>query len=750
MSVKPRDSKNSQKAGKTVMEAEKDRVNAVVDMKTLKAEYLKLFESATKDKEKINELNELIKEKDADLASANTINTELDDLKKASVVKGNELDSLKIEMTSLTTKLKTYEEEIAKNATKIQSLETEKPNNAAIERQLKELILTKQALEDEVAKATRSEIEVKKLQTLNTNLTTELETLKNNNNDDDGAENGKPQRDPHRSGTIVKEKTPNPNLKTFSNDPKEDVSDWLYMIEQHFNACFIEDSRKTLLISQYLRDTPESYYRTIDGAKLDWTQFKDAFTKRFQSPHYQDELRTRLASLTHTDSVYEYVNKFNSIMNRIKDMSETDRKNNFLIKLQSDYKAHVYLKHPNTLDEAMREAMDFELNHHPNRAKSAIKTYSASFKNNKKYKNNKFKNNYKTNNSKSEAYKLKPKSDITCNHCGKKGHIAINCYSLKKSRGEATSSNNSKSHKNYLAAVNTVDYTEAVISLMHVEVELNGKPAKALLDSGASVSLINAKQAKKLNISWASSTKHIQIANGSKVEILGVTDFLEVRIQESVSIMKFLVLNSAPFDVLLGLDWFASTGAQPDAANRKLSFPGWSIHLNDDEDRPGEEISTFNVSSSIEQEILDDSCWDYAKESGIKTDTEMAAFKKFAREYSDLVIKDYNELGCCNITKHKIITLESKPIFIPPYRKSFKERAELKEEVDRLLKANIIRHSKSAWSAPVILIPKPPGPNGIKEKRFCTDFRALNKITPQDHHPLPRIDDIFDNLAGSV
>jgi hypothetical protein len=166
-------------------------------------------------------------------------------------------------------------------------------------------------------------------------------------------------------------------------------------------------------------------------------------------------------------------------------------------------------------------------------------------------------------------------------------------------------------------------------------------------------------------------------------------------------------------------------------------------------------MTKTDLVKKLEQEILDDSCWDYAKESGIKTDTEltksqMAAFKKFAREYSDLVIKDYNELGCCNITKHKIITLESKPIFIPPYRKSFKERAELKEEVDRLLKANIIRHSKSAWSAPVILIPKPPGPNGIKEKRFCTDFRALNKITPQDHHPLPRIDDIFDNLAGSV
>jgi hypothetical protein len=97
MPVKPRDSKNSQKAGKTVMEAEKDRVNAVVDIKTLKAEYLKLFESAVKDKEKINELNEIIKDKDADLASANTINTELDDLKKASDVKGKELDSLKID-----------------------------------------------------------------------------------------------------------------------------------------------------------------------------------------------------------------------------------------------------------------------------------------------------------------------------------------------------------------------------------------------------------------------------------------------------------------------------------------------------------------------------------------------------------------------------------------------------------------------------------------------------------------------------
>ncbi|CAF1138823.1 unnamed protein product [Brachionus calyciflorus] len=61
-----------------------------------------------------------------------------------------------------------------------------------------------------------------------------------------------------------------------------------------------------------------------------------------------------------------------------------------------------------------------------------------------------------------------------------------------------------------------------------------------------------------------------------------------------------------------------------------------------------------------------------------------------------------------------------------------------------MLKARVIRPSKSAWSAPVIMIPKKDG-----TKRMCIDYRKLNAVTKQVNWPLPVINDIFDRLSGS-
>ena len=64
--------------------------------------------------------------------------------------------------------------------------------------------------------------------------------------------------------------------------------------------------------------------------------------------------------------------------------------------------------------------------------------------------------------------------------------------------------------------------------------------------------------------------------------------------------------------------------------------------------------------------------------------------------------------------------------------------------VDEMEGLGVIRRSSSAWSSPVVLIPKKDG-----SYRFCIDYRKLNSIMKQDVYPLPRIDDILDTLSGA-
>jgi hypothetical protein len=77
------------------------------------------------------------------------------------------------------------------------------------------------------------------------------------------------------------------------------------------------------------------------------------------------------------------------------------------------------------------------------------------------------------------------------------------------------------------------------------------------------------------------------------------------------------------------------------------------------------------------------------------------------------------------------------------YRVSGPELVELKEQIDELLEKPYIRPSTSSWAAPVLFVEKKDG-----TKRMCIDYRALNEVSIKNKYPLPRIEDLFDQLRG--
>ncbi|KAH0678966.1 hypothetical protein KY284_020051 [Solanum tuberosum] len=86
----------------------------------------------------------------------------------------------------------------------------------------------------------------------------------------------------------------------------------------------------------------------------------------------------------------------------------------------------------------------------------------------------------------------------------------------------------------------------------------------------------------------------------------------------------------------------------------------------------------------------------------------------------------------------------TRPISIPPYRMAPVELKELKEQLKDLLDKGFIRPSVSPWGAPVLFMRKKHG-----SLRMCIDYRQLNKVTIKNKYPLPRIDDLFDQLQGA-
>ena len=84
------------------------------------------------------------------------------------------------------------------------------------------------------------------------------------------------------------------------------------------------------------------------------------------------------------------------------------------------------------------------------------------------------------------------------------------------------------------------------------------------------------------------------------------------------------------------------------------------------------------------------------------------------------------------------------PISLPPYRMSPAELKELKTQLQELVDRGFIRPSISPWGAPMLFVKKKDG-----TWRLCIDYRQLNKVTVRNKYPLPRIDDLFDQLQGA-
>jgi hypothetical protein len=84
------------------------------------------------------------------------------------------------------------------------------------------------------------------------------------------------------------------------------------------------------------------------------------------------------------------------------------------------------------------------------------------------------------------------------------------------------------------------------------------------------------------------------------------------------------------------------------------------------------------------------------------------------------------------------------PIFKRPYRMAANQLVELKEQLQELLDKGYIHPSASPCGALVIFVPKKDG-----TQRMCVDYLSLNEVTIKNKYPLPRIDDLFDQLMGA-
>ena len=299
---------------------------------------------------------------------------------------------------------------------------------------------------------------------------------------------------------------------------------------------------------------------------------------------------------------------------------------------------------------------------------------------------------------------------------------------------------------------------------MQFSCRIAGYPAQCAIDTMASVSFISSKWVERagLKVHTAASGQPVTLADGSSIPTQG-TATVPVRIGAYSGKVPCHVVNLADhFDILLGDTWLTVHSAVLDFERKACSIVKGrrKITIMPECPAPVTSVCTLMLSAAQVGRTLRRSHMCHlvvvqpteaptarrvvvGQDRGLVPEDTMRALLS---EYADVFPVELPPgLPPVRQVGHTIpLVPGSAPPFKAMYRLSVREREEMERQVKDLLAKGYIEPSSSPFGAPILFVSKKDG--GM---RMCIDYRALNAITVKNRYPLPRIDDLLDQLSGA-
>ena len=313
---------------------------------------------------------------------------------------------------------------------------------------------------------------------------------------------------------------------------------------------------------------------------------------------------------------------------------------------------------------------------------------------------------------------------VTCYNCGEEGHTRPQCTKPKKEQagGKVFALSGSE--------------TKPDDRLIKGTCFINDIPLIAIIDTGATHSFIALDCAKRLNLEISNMDGSMVIdtpASGS-VTTSYVCRNCPIVIFGRGFGMDLVCLPLEQLDIILGMNWLESNQVHINFFAKTLIFP--------------EEVGVEDVTMSVKHMNLavKDGAVVFMLYSAIEAEGKAKSDGlPVVNEFPEVFPEDVSELPPEREVEFTIDLIPgTSPVSMAPYRMSASELAELKKQLEELLEKKFIRPSVSPWGAPVLLVKKKEG-----SMRLCVDYRQLNKVTIKNRYPLPRIDDLMDQLVGA-
>ncbi|XP_042965413.1 uncharacterized protein LOC122299304 [Carya illinoinensis] len=564
----------------------------------------------------------------------------------------------------------------------------------------------------------------------------------------------------------------------FPHFEGDNPAGWVFKATQYFDFYQTPPAQRLLMASHNMTGEALVWYQdgVESGQFTSWETFVRSLLMRFGPTAYDDPMEA-LTRLKQTSSVAAYKSQFEALSNRLRGLSEHHKLSCFMSGLRDEIRLPIRMLNPINMGAAfgLAKIQEEYLSAARNTPRSGF-AQTGSFQS--------FGQPVDTT-SRNSRY-ITPKRRIQsaamdekrrkglCYHCDEKWNPTHVCkaprvYVMQAEEGGQVDGTGVEEEQ--ALGVTELGGTSATVPLETVEKEpeislnaISGTPGNntmrllgrigqahvvILIDSGSTHNFIDTSVAEKAKIEV--DTTHqlkVRIANGDIIQTEGYCSRVRTNLQGTQINPSFYVLSLGGCDIVLGVSWLMTLGPiiwDFSALTMHFEYKGKKICLKG--------LSPSGLSLEGSHKALLQSL---RRGRGIflqlvcnMLDNQPITVPQEVQEILDdfqQVFATPKGLPPFRAHDHRIILKEgTQPISTRPYRYPHYQKAEIEKIISELLSTGVIRPSNSPFSSPVLLVRKADG-----SWRLCVDYRALNRETVKDKFPIPVIDELLDELYGSI